>query len=202
MKTYPAIPRNFFEIKNAYIFDKLDGSNLRFEWTRKRGFHKYGTRKRLFDETDIVFGRAVELFHNTLADDLERIFRAQRWEKATAFAEFYGPNSFAGYHDPRDVHQLTLIDICQYKYGFLNPKDFVKFFGHLDTAQLLDRTNWTRGYIDRVWDGEIEGVSFEGVVAKAGGGNKAIRAKAKTRAWIEKVKARFDTDQADLLINS
>jgi hypothetical protein len=56
----PSIPREFSEFE-AYVFDKLDGSNLRFEWKRKGGWYKYGTRHRLFDATDPGFGSAIEL---------------------------------------------------------------------------------------------------------------------------------------------
>lgn len=66
MKTYPSIPRSTgqsFQEYDAYVFDKLDGSNLRFEWSRKKGWVKYGTRRRLFDTTDPVFGEAITLFH-------------------------------------------------------------------------------------------------------------------------------------------
>jgi len=202
MKQYPSITRNFFEIKNAFIFDKPDGSNLRFEWSRKQGWCKYGTRKRLFDETDPIFGGAIELFHATLADNLSRVFTQERWDRATAFAEYFGPNSFAGYHDPVEPKQLQLIDICHYRYGFLDPKDYMKLFGSLNIAPLIERANWTRGYVDRVWAGEVEGISFEGVVAKLGGGDKAVRAKAKTQAWIERVRAGFNAEEAERIINS
>ena len=51
---------------------KYDGSNLRWEWSPKKGFHKYGTRRELFDKTDPVFGMAIEMFHDTLAADIVR----------------------------------------------------------------------------------------------------------------------------------
>ena len=41
MKEYPAIAQSIGtavrELPNAYVFDKLDGSNLRFEWNKKKG---------------------------------------------------------------------------------------------------------------------------------------------------------------------
>ena len=43
-------------------FDKLDGQNVRFEWTKKRGWFKFGMRRRLFDESDVEFGRSILVF--------------------------------------------------------------------------------------------------------------------------------------------
>jgi hypothetical protein len=63
LKEYPAIPQSigtaFRELPNAYVFDKVDGSNLRFEWSKKKGWHKFGTLSRLFDQSDWQFGRAI-----------------------------------------------------------------------------------------------------------------------------------------------
>jgi hypothetical protein len=77
MKAYPSIPRStgmtFQEIPNAYVFDKLDGSQIRVEWSRKRGWYKFGTRTRLFDQTDGQFGRAIPIFQRTLADQVAKI---------------------------------------------------------------------------------------------------------------------------------
>lgn len=52
--------------------------------------------------------------------------------------------------------------------------------------------------------GEIEGVIFEGVVGKAGHGktHDLVRAKAKTKAWIDKVKARYAPDEAERIVRS
>lgn len=50
------------------MFDKIDDSNLHFEWNRKRGWHKFGTRTRLFNEADWQFGRAIPLFQRSLAE--------------------------------------------------------------------------------------------------------------------------------------
>jgi hypothetical protein len=118
MKHYPSIPRstgqNFREF-TAYVFDKLDGSNLRAEWTRKRGWDKYGTRERLFDKTDEVFGEAIEIFKDTLASDIEAVAKKQQWQQLTIFMEFWGDQSFAGLHVKGDPKRLTLFDANPYK---------------------------------------------------------------------------------------
>jgi hypothetical protein len=43
MKTYPSISRDIVG-QPIYAFDKLDGSNIRAEWSKKNGFHKFGSR--------------------------------------------------------------------------------------------------------------------------------------------------------------
>lgn len=220
MKDYPPIPQSigteFREIPNAYVFDKLDGSNLRFEWSKKRGWYKYGTRTRLFDHTDWQFGRAIPQFLNTLGEPLAKIFRDERWESCIVFCEHYGPQSFAGNHhkpgtsfpweplDPDDQMRNDLIDVAPYKQGILGPAEFLKLFEHLPSAKCLGRYNWTRGFVERVWREEIEGITFEGVVGKAGHGktHDRVAAKAKTKRWIDAVKARHSPDEAEKIIKS
>jgi hypothetical protein len=47
VKSYPSIPRRP-KGKQAgrpmHLFDKLDGSNLRFEWSREQGWFRWGSR--------------------------------------------------------------------------------------------------------------------------------------------------------------
>jgi hypothetical protein len=197
MKSYPSIPRSTgqtFHEFDAYVFDKLDGSNLRWEWNRKSGWVKAGTRNRLFDETDPVFGGAFTVFNATLSDQLEEVARDERWDGLVAFTEFHGPRSFAGLHEPDDPKTLTLFDVAPLRKGLLGPAEFLKLFKHLPTPRFLGRQRWTRGFVDRVRGGEIEGVTDEGVVGKAGEGHKLVMAKAKTQAWVDKVMARYGAD--------
>ena len=217
MKEYPSVPQSigtaFREMPNAYVFDKLDGSNLRFEWSKKKGWHKFGTRTRLFDQSDWQFGRAIPLFAKTLAEPLSKIFSALRWDSCIVFAESWGPSSFAGNHhkpvtnkplDPDEAMRLDLIDVNPYKQGILGPAEFVKLFSDLPSARLLGRFNWTRGFVERVWNGEIEGVTLEGVVGKTGHGktHDLVMAKAKTKVWIDKVKARYAPEEAAKIVRS
>lgn len=209
MKLYPSIGgsqgQEFREIPAAHIFDKLDGSNLRVEWTRKRGWYKFGTRHRLFDETDEMFKEAKPLFLETLAMDIERIAKKERWEQVTIFMEFWGKESFAGYHAPGDPKHLTLFDVNPYKKGFLGPKQFLDTFGDLGFPKVpkyLGRMNWTRGFVDRVRQRQIEGITFEGVVGKAGERHKIVMAKAKTQAWVNKVLEKYGIEEGQKIVNS
>lgn len=201
MKAYPSIPLRFEEF-TAYVFDKIDGSNLRFEWTRKKGWGKYGTRHHLFDETDPTFGSAISIFQDRLAADLEKVFVDQRWDQAVAFAEFWGRHSLAGYHASGDPKNLTLFDVDVYKKGLLPPGDFLKLFGHLNIPNYLGQMRWTRGFVERVYRGEVEDITFEGVVGKAPGRQGPTMAKAKTQAWREAVRKSHDELTATKLLES
>lgn len=207
MKQYPSIlnssGKNFREF-TAYVFDKIDGSNLRFEWSKKRGWYKFGTRNRLFDRTDEVFGCAVDLFLNTLAPEVEHALRKHKnLQSIVVFAEFAGENSFAGQHTANDEKKLYLFDAAINKKGLMGPKEFLDTFSNVTNRVLYIGTNkWNRTFIEDVKSGAIKGVTFEGVVGKFGEGHKLIMAKAKTQKWIDKVRALYHPNEAERIINS
>src|SRR5260370_32255438 len=103
MKEYPSIPAAGHLLARSaedYLgrpfvaFDKLDGSNIRAEWDHKRGWHLFGSRRRLLDESQPLLGRAIGLIRDTCAEPLARVlvddpaFRGVR--QATAYFEFLG----------------------------------------------------------------------------------------------------------------
>jgi hypothetical protein len=189
---------------DAYVFDKLDGNNLRFEWSRKRSWFKHGTRERLFDETDRDFGGAVKLFQLTLAQSVEKIARDQRWQRLVLFAEYWGKQSLGGIHVPGDGMRLTVFDAVPDDRGLLDPRDFLKVFDHraLDpqaVAKFLGRVRWTRGFVASVREGKLDGVTFEGVVGKSTDG---FMAKAKTSAWIDAVLRRHGEEVGRRIVES
>ena len=193
MKTYPSIPK---EIQSgpAYVFDKLDGSNIRVEWSKKKGFHKFGARTRLLGPEEEILGKAYTLIEDF--EDLPRIFTKNKWQDVTLFFELHGENSFAGWHDPEDDHQLTLIDVNVYKKGMLPPRDFVKLFANVNSAQLLDYGNINHPFVEEVQSGELEGMTFEGVVCKYVHKNLPKMFKIKNRAWIRRLKEKCGDDVA------
>lgn len=202
MKTYPSIPRGCIQHFRAHIFDKVDGSSTRFEWTKKRGWFKYGTRTRLFDESDPIFGSAMALFHNGLAGPIADIAKVQRWDKVVAFAEFFGPHSFAGVHLQEDPKFLALFDVSPLRKGILPPAEFLKLFGHLEITKFLGIVDWNNDYVARVRRNEVEGVTFEGAVAKGMVNKELIMEKAKTQSWIDKVFALHEQWRAKEIVES
>ena len=201
MKFYPSIPRGYFRRFQAHTFDKVDGSLTRWEWSKKRGWYKYGTRTRLFDETDLIFGSAIALFHDTLAAPIADIAKVQQWDRVVAFAEFHGLHSLAGTHLPEDPKSLTLFDISPLGKGILPPTEFLKLFGHLEIPRFLGIIDWDHDYVDQVRQSKVEGITFEGVVGKAEIDKKIIMEKAKTQAWIDKVLDRYG-DKGKAIVES
>jgi len=173
---------------NVYAFDKLDGSQIRAEWTRKNGFFKFGSRRVLIDDTHPL-GKAVGLVQDKYTDDLGRVFRRERLDKVTCFFEFFGPSSFAGQHVENEDHQVLLFDIDVYKKGLLDPPDYLKLVGDLDIAQLLYTGRAGPLFEETVRDSQLEGMTFEGVVCKALQKNRTpVMFKIKTKAWIAKLR--------------
>jgi hypothetical protein len=190
MKTYPSIQSDIVQSQHVYAFDKLDGSNIRAEWSAKRGFYKFGTRKRLLDENEPILGKAVDIIRDKYADDLAMVFKEQRQRKAICFFEFFGPQSFAGYHIKDDAHTVVLFDVNFHK-GILEPKDFIKLFGHLEIPKLLHQGKVGPDLIKRINDGSLEGMTFEGVVCKGKSVSPGLPLmfKVKNHAWYAKVRA-------------
>lgn len=206
MNQYPSIlypPASGLGLR-LHTFEKLDGSNLRFEWSRKRGWYKHGTRQRLFDATDLIFGSAVQLFQEQLADPCGRICSQQRWQRCVVFCEYWGPGSFAGNHEPADqaagAMQLTVIDAQPHRQGLLPPQDFLDLFDQVG-PEYLGLLKWNQRFMHRVAAGEIPGASFEGVVGKAIRKKQVLLYKAKTQQWRDRVRRQFP-DQADKILAS
>lgn len=207
MKDYPSIPRatgtKFVEIPNAYIFDKLDGSSCRSEWNVKQGWYKHGRRRGLLDDSNPHLVAVPQLFEEQLAEPLTKIAKDNKLGSVVVFYEFWGAKSVAGQHVEGDPKCLTLFDVAVNKQGFLNAPTFRRLFeDKVPTARFLGLVNWTRGYVERIRKGEVEGITFEGAVAKAGTKHDIIRAKAKTQAWIDRVIEIHGLTAGTKLVNS
>lgn len=191
MEQYPSIPV-IVQKTPIIAFDKIDGSNIRVEWSRKTGFYKYGTRTRLLDPNEKPLGEAKTLFENKYANDLDKIYRTQKYERATAFLEFAGENSFAGNHE-EETHDLTLFDIHVYKQAFLPPKEFLKLYGNLDIPNILYTGNPTEAFIKSVRERTLEDMTYEGVVCKGGldSRRRVISFKIKSQDWLDAVKTKY-----------
>jgi len=174
--------------KPCIAFNKYDGSNLRWEWSKKKGWNKFGTRRQMFDASTPLFCQAIPLFMDTLADEL--VYRTKQIvknpERITAFTEFLGPNSFAGSHEESDPKELRLFDIFLFKTGFVAPKQFVQVYGSLpQAAEIIYEGNLNKQFILDVKSGLYP--VFEGVVAK--GADFMI--KIKTDAYFEKLRNKY-----------
>lgn len=195
MKTYPTISKEVQTIEPVYAFDKLDGSNIRAEWSRKRGFYKYGTRKRLLGVDERPLGLAIELINDQYGSELAQRFKDERVESAVAYFEFFGNNSFAGFHDERGDFQVVLFDVSLYKRGFMGPKEFMKFTTGLLTPVMVYHGNANQPFVQSVIKGEQPDVTFEGVVCKYIRKKQIHMFKIKSGAWLKKLKATCGTDE-------
>jgi len=201
VKEYPPIPDRVHGDLDIVAFDKLDGSNIRAEWSQKKGFYKFGTRKRLLDEsyTDGAgLGNAITIFKKQWAKTLPPIFMKQRWigkeMRVLCFFEYHGSKSFAGWHynKPENM-RLTLIDVNIHKRGLLSPAEFIKIFGHLETPKVLYRGKANKTFIESVRNSALEGMTEEGVVCKAPNPSKKKTAKPvmfklKSQIWYDKLR--------------
>lgn len=206
MKHYPSFDGKVIDIP-IVAFDKLDGQNIRCEWDRKHGLHKFGSRKVLLGADHETMGRSIAMTLEKFGESLPRIFRDNRLEFVTCYFEFHGAKSFAGMHEPDDpTLTTTLIDVDIYKKGMPVARDFLKMFeGKVDIPKVLYEGNPTVPFLDSVRNGTLEGMTFEGVVCKGAPlkrGFQPCMFKVKNHAWVEKVKARWGNDPkalADLL---
>ena len=200
MKRYPSISHIIRTDIPIYAFDKLDGSNIRAEWERNKGFWKFGTRKRLLGEDEPVLGKAAQLVRNKYERELEKVFYQKKIAKAICFFEFWGPKSFAGLHDEFDAHTVTLLDVNPYKKGILPPRLFIKYFGHLDIPSVIYRGKANQAFVKLIRSGGwvLYNITFEGVVCKGVAKNQIVMFKIKNRAWVDKVKEFYADDERKL----
>lgn len=88
------------------------------EYSLKKGFDKFGTRKKLMSDDSGILNQSKELimgYEKAVYD----IFKKNRWENGTLFFEFHGPNSLqvsimkqilSKYH----LSTLTLVELVTY----------------------------------------------------------------------------------------
>jgi len=200
---YPKIPdsRNF-PLGECYAFEKYDGTNVHFAWDRDFGWHAFGTRRDQFnlDEHGIQefaeqhpeLADLSDLFQRTLAEPLETVLRScealSGTQEILAFAEYFGPRSFAGRHATGDARQLVLFDVlCDGE--FLGPQEFVEHFSGLPIARVIYKGRFTGAFAEDVRQGRYP--VTEGVVCKSGSGKDLRMAKIKTITFRERLKQAF-----------
>jgi len=178
-------------------FDKLDGSNIRCEFSTKRSFYKFGTRNMMIDEASEPFGFAINLFKEKYEKGLTDIFKSKDYRNILSFvcfAELVGPNSAFGQHEfATDKMDIVLFDISQYKKGFVQPKQFVKDFGDLGIPKVVYEGNLNKEFVQRVKTNEFgltEGVIAKGVTKTKKGADNIFQCKIKTDDWFVRLKAK------------
>ncbi len=207
MIEYPTIAHGVNAPHQACIaFDKLDGSNIRIKFTRKHGFCQFGSRTQMLDESHPILGGAIVYFSNNLAEKLEQIIE-DNWRNEREimfFGEWFGPNSFAGWHDPTDIAaglmKLVLFDVMvsHKNRKFLLPQEFLKIIAPVvETPRVVYEGNLNDQFIADVKSGKYN--VAEGVVCKGRERTGAARgnvwmAKIKTDAYLQRLKLKFGDD--------
>jgi hypothetical protein len=180
-------------------FDKLDGSNLRFEWNKKRGFYKSGSRNVMIDENSEQFGIGVKIFKEKYEESLSKIFTSKKYrdiQSFVCFAEFLGTKSAFGQHEfGNDVFDVVLFDVDRYKKGFVPPKEFIDDFGEVGIPRVVYTGNLNKEFVNRVKINEFglsEGVICKGKVQTRKGVDQLYYCKVKTDDWFERLRALGD----------
>lgn len=202
MKSYPEIPhiKKSEQGQQVFAFNKLDGSNLRFEWNKKRGWYKWGSRNCLIDQTHNVLGIGIPLFiEERYGQKLEEMFKTEKEfrnvQEFVAFAEFFGENSFAGRHVESDKKDVVLFDVSVYKKGMIAPKELIKLAHNyqFEIPDLLYQGPLNKTLIDDV---RTNTTLKEGVVCKWVDEKQVKMTKIKTIAWLKKLKELYnETDE-------
>ena len=198
MKTYPTITKDIRDDIHIWAFDKYDGQQIRSQWSSKRGFYKFGSRNQLIDENTKPLGKAVNLIHQKYEEDLAMVFKEHRWREVICFFELHGPGSFAGQHPENEVQTVTLFDVNPYKEGILEPREFIRYFSHLDTPKVLYEGKANSTFVEKVRQSLIDGMTFEGCVCKVANDKKTkmpVMFKIKSRAWLDKLKLYCQGDE-------
>jgi len=184
--------------ENCIAFQKIDGSNIRIKYTQKRGFHLFGSRTQLIDATHPHLGAVVDIFNNQFNEPLTKIVK-DNWpneREVIVYGEFYGLQSFAGMHVPEDPKFFVLFDVLvgHKNRKFVNPKEFIKLFGHLRIPAIIYDGNLNDQFIQDVREDKY--CLNEGVVCKGTSPSGAFRGgmwmcKIKTQQYLDRLKAKF-----------
>ncbi len=193
-----------------YAFDKLDGSNLRFEWSKKRGFYKFGTKKMMIDENHPDFGVGVKIFLEKYSESLSKIFTDKKEYRNVlsfvCFGEFLGTNSAFGKHNTDDTKDVILFDVSQYKRGFISPKEFIDNFSETGIPEVVYSGNLNKEFIQQVKNNDFnpgltEGVICKGVTRTKKGQEQLYYCKVKTNDWFDRLRAQGDEKQIQEEVN-
>ena len=183
--------------EHCIAFDKMDGSNVRVKYTNKRGFHLFGSRTQMFDKNHPFLAPAIPYFHDHFEKPLVNFIKSEFPDEreVVAYLEFFGNNSFAGWHDPNDTtKRLVCFDIMigHKNRKLLLPQEFVKLTEKykIISPKVIYEGNLTDQFIQDVQDGKypvIEGVVCKGILKSGAHRGGVWMAKIKTQAYLDRL---------------
>ncbi len=191
-----------FPLARCVAFEKIDGTNLHFDWQRTRGWVSMGTRRdsfsldaagqEAFRAKHLHLEDAARVFANGLCEPLTKMLqsddRFQDCSEVTIFAEYVGPGSFAGLHKASDEKRLVLFDV-QADGQMLDPFEFVELFCELPIARVVYVGKFHGNFTEAVRQGKYN--VCEGVVCKTGTRGNVQMCKIKTNAYQAQLKQAF-----------
>lgn len=227
MKEYDSIPRiqddGTLIGDDIWAFNKLDGQNFRVKYTAKghdkKQFTGFGSRHRMVGENDEQFGEAVRYFRERYEAPLRQIIANNSGKKGIFNGveeilfvfEWYGDNSFAGFHKDGDEMKMAITDVFMKKKGYIEPRDFYDIFCKNDTIltpELIYHGKLTNTFINSIinndWtkkDCEYPMVK-EGVVCRRSSlmkGQRMPKCKIKTSWWLNKLHENFSEEECKKL---
>lgn len=185
--------------KHCIAFNKLDGSNFRAKYTQKTGFNLYGTRTQLIDHSTPFWNEMVLIFERDLKNPLEKLFKSKEfrdYREIIVFGEFYGENSFAGFHE-NEPHKITIFDVLvgHKQRKLLRPQDFIKIIGgEIEIPKVIYEGNLNEEFIQNVRENKFglkEGVICKGTETRGDYFGGIWTCKIKTLEYFEKLKQKF-----------
>ena len=154
---------------------------------------KFGTRNRVITKGNDPFIDMMIIFKDKYADKIDEIFRKHKIFKnadtITLYGEFYGPNSFGGFHNWDEKHDIYFFDAFIYKKNFLSPSEFYSEFHSVNMPKLIYKGPFESQLIKDVEQNKFS--LREGVVYKFVENGRITMGKIKTFDWLEKVKLNF-----------
>lgn len=208
MLEYPSIINSSKAPREPCIaFNKLDGSNVRVKYTQKKGFHLFGSRHQLFDETHPFLAGAIPSFKERYEEALCSLFTTKAfrdYKEIIVFGEYYGEKSFAGVHaDDDPTKKFVMFDILltlKDRVEFIRPQDFIELFQQkVEIPDIVYEGNLNEDFILSVRNNQAgypltEGVICKGTQTKGSYRGKVWMCKIKTNSYIESLKSRFGDD--------
>lgn len=207
-------------------FLKLDGSNFRAKYTPSKGFHVFGLRRQLIDETTVYttkdgqaqyWGEAVKAFKRDQAKPLTELFKTKEfrdYKEITIFGEFWGHKSEYGTHawGEDDHKRIFVFDILlgHKERKLMLPQDFVKTISPVvETPKMVYEGNLTDQFIKDVREDKpgtlnMLGVPDEGIICKGKYRSGAFfggvwMCKIKTQEYYNRIYKRFGAEGVNKL---
>jgi hypothetical protein len=192
--------------EEIWAFNKLDGQNFCAKYSPKqKEFSMFGSKTQNVDETSEQFGKAVEYFKANMANIIRDIIIENSKKRGifngineiTIFCEWYGENTFSGFHVEGEELKLCLIDVFLKKKGYIEPKFFYELFnGKIEIPEVVYRGKLTNDFIQSIQNNDWTDSNCqypkikEGVVCKRSTlmkGQRLPKSKIKTKWWLDKL---------------